>query len=82
MDLNEFEDYFNAPGDAKLYGEICNTFLVIYCKTMSIFRSLEAALLRSRHGIQALCSLHLVLENMKSILCHCTESSKLYLVCL
>jgi len=59
---------------------MCNALSVIYCKIMSIFPSLEAARPRSKSGIQALCSLHVVLEKVKNILRHCTESSKLYLV--
>ncbi|CAE5958672.1 unnamed protein product [Arabidopsis arenosa] len=58
---------------------MCNALSVIYCKIMSIFPSLEAARPRSKSGIQALCSLHVVLEKVKNILRHCTESSKLYL---
>ncbi|KAH0916001.1 hypothetical protein HID58_030447 [Brassica napus] len=79
MDVNEVEESFFAPGDAKLHGEMCNALSVIYCKIMSVFPSLEAARPRSKSGIQALCSLHVVLEKVKNILRHCTESSKLYL---
>ncbi|KAL0698775.1 hypothetical protein Bca4012_054897 [Brassica carinata] len=79
MDANEVEESFFAPGDAKLHGEMCNSLSVTYCKIMSIFPSLEAARPRSKSGIQALCSLHVVLEKVKNILRHCTESSKLYL---
>ncbi|KAJ0233758.1 U box domain-containing protein [Hirschfeldia incana] len=79
MDANEVEESFFAPGDAKLHGEMCNALSVIYCKIMSIFPSLEDARPRSKSGIQALCSLHVVLEKVKNILRHCTESSKLYL---
>ncbi|KAJ0257916.1 U-box domain-containing protein 45 [Hirschfeldia incana] len=79
MDANEFEETFFAPGDAKVHGEMCNALSVIYCKIMSIFPSLEDARPRSKSGIQALCSLHVVLEKVKNILSHCTESSKLYL---
>ncbi|KAF8049760.1 hypothetical protein N665_2121s0001 [Sinapis alba] len=79
MDANEVEENFFAPGDAKVHGEMCNALSVIYCKIMSIFPSLEAARPRSKSGIQALCSLHVVLEKVNNILSHCTESSKLYL---
>ncbi|CAN8291133.1 unnamed protein product [Cochlearia groenlandica] len=79
MDANEVEESFFAPGDAKLHGEMCNALSVIYCKIMYIFPSLEDARPRSKSGIQALCSLHVVLEKVKNILRHCTESSKLYL---
>lgn len=64
----------------QLHGEMCNALSVIYCKVMSIFPSLEAARPRSKSGIQALCSLHVVLEKIRNVLRHCTESSKLYLV--
>ncbi|KAJ4866792.1 U-box domain-containing protein 45 [Raphanus sativus] len=79
MDANEVEESFFAPGDAKLHGEMCNALSAIYCRIMSIFPSLEDARPRSKSGIQALCSLHVVLEKVKNILRHCTESSKLYL---
>ncbi|CAH8381672.1 unnamed protein product [Eruca vesicaria subsp. sativa] len=79
MDANEVEEIFFAPGDAKVHGEMCNALSVIYCKIMSIFPSLEDARPRSKSGIQALCSLHVVLEKVNNILRHCTESSKLYL---
>ena len=52
----------------------------IYCKILEIFPVLEAARPRSKSGIQALCSLHIVLEKAKNILQHCSECSKLYLV--
>ncbi|XP_033137137.1 U-box domain-containing protein 45 isoform X1 [Brassica rapa] len=63
----------------QVHGEMCNALSVIYCKIMTIFPSLEDARPRSKSGIQALCSLHVVLEKVKNILHHCTESSKLYL---
>uniref|UniRef100_A0A2P2LCA2 Uncharacterized protein n=1 Tax=Rhizophora mucronata TaxID=61149 RepID=A0A2P2LCA2_RHIMU len=81
MDVAEVEENLFAATDAKLHGDMCKLLSAIYCKILSIFPSLEAARPRSRSGIQALCSLHIALEKTKNVLKHCTECSKLYLVC-
>ncbi|XP_061360761.1 U-box domain-containing protein 45-like [Gastrolobium bilobum] len=79
MDVSEVEENLFAASDAKLHGEMCKAFSIIYCKVLSIFPSLEAARPRSKCGIQALCSLHVALEKAKNVLQHCSECSKLYL---
>lgn len=66
----------------QLHGGMCKTLSAIYCKVLEIFPILEAAKPGSRSGIQALCSVHVALEKVKNILQHCSECSKLYLVCL
>lgn len=65
----------------QLHGGLCKTLSIRYCKVLAIFPELEAARPRSKSGIQALCSLHVALEKAKNVLQHCSECSKLYLVC-
>ncbi|KAL5579948.1 hypothetical protein UlMin_012390 [Ulmus minor] len=55
MDIVDVEDNLFVASDAKLHGDMCKKLSTIYCKIMSIFPSLEAAQLRSKSGIQALC---------------------------
>ncbi|KAL5583042.1 hypothetical protein UlMin_015484 [Ulmus minor] len=62
-----------------LHGDMCKKLSTIYCKIMSIFPSLEAAQLRRKSGIQALCSVHVALEKTKNVLQHFSGCSKLYL---
>lgn len=66
----------------QLHGGMCKRLSNIYCKVLNIFPALEASRPRSRSGIQALCSLHVALEKARNLLQHCSECSKLYLVCL
>ncbi|XP_010248944.1 PREDICTED: U-box domain-containing protein 6 isoform X1 [Nelumbo nucifera] len=79
MDVAEVEESLFVASDAKLYGEMCKHLSSILCKVLEIFPELEATRPRSRSGIQALCSLHIVLEKAKILLQHCSECSKLYL---
>lgn len=64
----------------QLHGGICKDLTGVYAKVLGIFPELEAARPRSTTGIQALCALHIALEKIKTILQHCAECSKLYLV--
>lgn len=59
---------------------MCKTLSLIYIKVLTVFPELEASRPRSTSGIQALCSLHIALEKTKTLLQHCTECSKIYLV--
>ncbi|KAE8653734.1 U-box domain-containing protein 7 [Hibiscus syriacus] len=79
MDISEVEENLFAVSDAKLHGDMYKTLSAIYCKVSLIFSSLESARPRSKSGIQALCSLHMVLEKAKNVLQHCSTCSKLYL---
>lgn len=64
----------------QLHGGMCRILSGIVCKVFAIFPVLEATRPRSKSGIQALCSLHVALEKSKSLLQHCSDCSKLYLV--
>nr|GMD77128.1 U-box domain-containing protein 45-like [Ipomoea batatas] len=64
----------------QLHGGMCKSLSAIYAKVLGIFPELEAARPRSTTGIQALCALHIALEKTRTILQHCAECSKLYLV--
>lgn len=64
----------------KLHRGMCRKLSAILYKVLEIFPELEAARPRSKSGIQALCSLHVALEKAKSLLRHCSNCSKLYLV--
>lgn len=66
----------------QLHGGMCKPLSNIYCKILNIFPALEESRPRSKSGIQALCSLHVALEKARLLLQHCSECSKLYLVCL
>uniref|UniRef100_A0A5B7ASQ2 RING-type E3 ubiquitin transferase n=1 Tax=Davidia involucrata TaxID=16924 RepID=A0A5B7ASQ2_DAVIN len=79
MDIAEVEENLHAVGNAKLHRGMCKSFSAIYSKVLGIFPALEEARPSSTSGIQALCSLHIVLEKTKNILQHCSECSKLYL---
>lgn len=53
---------------------------LIVGKVLEIFPFIEASRPRSKSGIQSLCALHVALDKAKSLLQHCSECSKLYLV--
>ncbi|MFS8024619.1 hypothetical protein Hanom_Chr16g01465321 [Helianthus anomalus] len=55
---------------------MCLTLSFIYVKVFAIFPDVEAARPRSTTGIQALCSLHIALEKMKTLLQYCAKCSK------
>ncbi|KAE8732074.1 U-box domain-containing protein 7 [Hibiscus syriacus] len=72
MDISEVEENLFTASDAKLHGDLCKKLSAIYCKVSLIFPSLESARPMSKSGIQALCSLHMVLEKAKNVLQHCS----------
>ncbi|KAL5556885.1 hypothetical protein UlMin_039121 [Ulmus minor] len=76
MNIIDVEENLFVTSDTKLHGDMCKKLSTIYCKIMSIFPSLEATRLRSKFGIQALCSVHVALEKTKNVLQHCFEYSK------
>ncbi|KVI05784.1 Armadillo [Cynara cardunculus var. scolymus] len=80
MENSEIEENLFALGEPKLHGGMCKTLSLIYVKVLSVFPELEASRPRSTSGIQALCSLHIALEKTKTVLQHCAECSKIYLV--
>lgn len=48
---------------------------------VSMVATIESARPRSSAGVQALCLLHDAVDKAKMLIQHCSESSKLYLVC-
>ncbi|XP_017698671.1 U-box domain-containing protein 6-like isoform X2 [Phoenix dactylifera] len=80
MDSVEVEENLFAPGDAKLHGGMCKQLSAIVYKVLGIFPLLEDARPRSKPGLQALCSLHVALNKAKSLLLHCSDCSKIYLI--
>ncbi|KAK4423936.1 U-box domain-containing protein 45 [Sesamum alatum] len=80
MGTCEIEDYFLTIGEPKLHGEMSRSLCASYVKVLMIFPDIESARPRSMSGIQALCALHIALDNTKNILQHCVQCSKLYLV--
>ncbi|WOK96600.1 U-box domain-containing protein 45-like isoform X1 [Canna indica] len=80
MDAAEVEGSLFIAGDAKVHGGMFRLLHSIVCKVLEVFPFIEAARPRSKSGIQALCSLHVALDKAKSLLQHCSDCSKLYLV--
>lgn len=64
----------------QVHGEMFRVLHAFISKVMEIFPFIEATRPRSKSGTQALCSLHVALDKAKSLLQHCSECSKLYLV--
>ena len=64
----------------QLHGGMCKILSLIVYKVLEIFPFIEASRPRSKSGIQALCSLHVALDKAKTLLKHCSDCSKLYLV--
>ncbi|KAI3785569.1 hypothetical protein L1987_44690 [Smallanthus sonchifolius] len=63
----------------KVHRLACMEIKKIMEKITKIFTALESARPRCKSGLQLLCSLHKCMESCKLLLCHCSESSKLYL---
>ncbi|KAJ4964966.1 hypothetical protein NE237_016815 [Protea cynaroides] len=64
----------------KVHQLMCTELVKYVDRTSQIFPDIESAQPRCTAGIQALCSASLAIEKAKSLIQHCAESSKLYLV--
>jgi hypothetical protein len=60
---------------------MCTVLKDVLDKVTWILPAIESARPGYRTGIQELCSINKQLEKGKDIIQHCTEASKLYLVC-
>lgn len=67
----------------QLHAQMCATLAALVKRMLAIGHSLDSERGRFRKaGIQALCTLQLALDKARSLLQYCSDSSKLYLVCL
>ena len=66
----------------QVHSLMCSELAKLVDRISNIFPEIEAARPRCSSGIQALCLLSKAIEKAKSLLQYCSESSKLYLVCI
>ncbi|XP_057819953.2 U-box domain-containing protein 7 isoform X2 [Cryptomeria japonica] len=74
------EQILLAANNAKLHGGLCLKIGRLVHKVIKIFPSLEAVQPRCMPGIQSLCALNLALDKATSLIQHCADCSKLYLI--
>uniref|UniRef100_A0A5B6ZAN0 RING-type E3 ubiquitin transferase n=1 Tax=Davidia involucrata TaxID=16924 RepID=A0A5B6ZAN0_DAVIN len=78
-DLAEVAEVLPSPHAIKVHRLMCTELLKLVDRISKIFPEIEAARPRCSSGIQALCLLNSAIDKAKSLLQHCSESSKLYL---
>ncbi|KAL5704652.1 hypothetical protein ACHQM5_023044 [Ranunculus cassubicifolius] len=64
----------------KVHHSMCKELINFVDRVTQIFPAIESSQPRCRSGIDALCSLNTALDRASSLIQHCKESSKLYLV--
>ncbi|CAH9119225.1 unnamed protein product [Cuscuta epithymum] len=70
---------FLIPSSIKVHLLMCTTLINIVSKASRILGAIESTRPRCRSGMESLCSLNKAIEELKSIIKQCTQSSKLYL---
>ncbi|WMV16744.1 hypothetical protein MTR67_010129 [Solanum verrucosum] len=71
-----------SPRDIKVHRLMCMELIKFVTGVAMLLPAIEEARPGSNPGIQILCQLTRALDKAKDILQHCSESSKLYLVCI
>ncbi|CAH9105675.1 unnamed protein product [Cuscuta europaea] len=75
---DDMEAFLN-PSSIKVYPLMCTTLINIVSKASRILAAIESTRPRCTSGMESLCSLNKAIEELKSIINQCTQSSKLYL---
>lgn len=78
-DTAEVENVPKSPCAPKVLDALCCELMKVSDKITSILPAIESAQPGSSSGIQVLCSLNNTIEEIKLLVCYCSESSKLYL---
>lgn len=65
-----------------MHSSMCLELKKFVDRIMRIFPDIEDARPGCSSGIQTLCLLHIALDRAKQLLQYCSESSKLYMVCV
>lgn len=78
-DVAKFMETLPDPCDIKVHRTMCTELLKLVDKISKLIPKIEEAQPRCSSGIKVLCSLNGTLERARSLLWHCSMSSKLYL---
>lgn len=78
-DVAEVMETVPHPRDIKVHRLMCTKLIKLVDRILKIFPEIEACRPRCSSGIQALCLLNGGIDKAKSLIQHCSDSSKLYL---
>lgn len=78
-DESEIVEIRSFPSSFKVHHGMCTELRKFVERIAKVFPEIEAARPGCSSGVQALCLLNNAIENAKSLLQYCSESSKLYL---
>ncbi|KAL3525376.1 hypothetical protein ACH5RR_013748 [Cinchona calisaya] len=78
-DVFEVREALPSPHDIKVHRLMCTDLIKLINSVSKVFPEIEAARPRCSTGMRALCVLNDAIGKAKSLLQHCSESSKLYL---
>ncbi|CAH9105676.1 unnamed protein product [Cuscuta europaea] len=71
---DDMEAFLN-PSSIKVYPLMCTTLINIVSKASRILAAIESTRPRCTSGMESLCSLNKAIEELKSIINQCTQSS-------